>query len=741
MHTVAQTGSAQEANEYPMAIPKSLISVVDQWRENTLSVIDQRFAAALEQAIPALIERAEKAQSDKLQQAYFEAQLAIGKDRLRLRQRYQTELRARLETTPGNLENRRPSPSGEMKLIKPDIFERLVVLQNLGDRADQQYYSVLHELSHRLSVLHRGAVVRPSHIPASPSQLLSSFDEATKPLAMDHLAWQTLAAVFDISVLRTLQAEYEALNGRLREAGVLPNLKLEAVTSSAAHPYGSASSSQSDTTTSGPSVDNPHGSDLSYIRDLMLTAKPSSNVRGSNTCKPSEIVELIEQQDDFFVQLLPEHEIFSPGVDGINIGEPQLNASRTAIRHQRDMIKTTVGYDKLSRYDETTIDIIGALFEAMLDEAELAAPIKALLCHLHTPYLKLAMQDAELLTNAGHPGRQLLDELVRAGELWGDEIGLGKGIFPTLREIVESLRDGSPPDRNTLERLRTRLLRQTGELRRRYDLRSQRATEAEVGRAKLEQCKAIAETQIHRLLVAESPCQSCQIFLTGPWHGYLTLLLLRNGGKTGSQEWLDSQVLGEDFARLSREVIQSSPPPTQAIDQLGERLTKSLGELAPHYQVQIDAVIKNLHRMRNQKPSDISREQTVTKLSPREHMPKIEKMQTPLTESEQTILEELRNDACGTQYHLRTADGQRTRLLTVTWFNPNTDRILLVDQHGAKAELISVQRMARLIHQKKASPAALERREPFVARALRNLRNYLERNTFITLGGSHDRLE
>ena len=69
------------------------------------------------------------------------------------------------------------------------------------------------------------------------------------------------------------------------------------------------------------------------------------------------------------------------------------------------------------------------LFEYMLNDPVLPAVAKALISHLHTPYLKVAIIDRRLLTDSNHDARQLLDSLVEAGSHWIDERNLKRGIY------------------------------------------------------------------------------------------------------------------------------------------------------------------------------------------------------------------------------------------------------------------------------------------------------------------------
>jgi len=724
----------------PMAIPNSITQAVADWRSAVQRTLRTRFASTLEKAIDALMDQAEKARNNHVQATFFQGQQEIRRHCDTIQQRFADALTRQMNAAPSAADDPEQPPASELKLINPDAFERQVVLQAISDRAEQQYYEVLHELGHRLSVLHRGAAVQPADIPASPAQLLTSFDDATSRLNIEHIAWQALAIVFDHGVVRHLQQDLEALNDALRQAGVLPNMKFQVATQpAAAEPKQqdkpatpAATKAATKEPATGQDSANP---DLSRIRSL-LPGSQASRADGGARLDAAQITELFQQSHHKLVELLPDHGLFTTGTSSLRISTEQLSDSQQAMRRQRQAIKREIGQERLSRYDESTIDIIGALFDAMLDDADLPAAMKALFSHLHTPYLKLAMREPELLSNTDHPARQLLDEMVNAGENWGNVADLGKSIFPTLKDILETLRDSDTPDRNQLEQQRALLASKVGELSKHREVRSNRTTEAEVGKAKLDQAKEVADDLIHQLLDAQQPCKPCQDFLTGPWHDYLTLLLLRNNGRPGGDGWQTSQALGEELASMSRAVTGPQPPSRESLAEMRRHLTDALGELTPHYLPQIDSLMQAMRALSEQDRSQIPKQDSAPKPTPRPHTAKPDSLDPPLNAAEQALLGELRDVAPGTAFRLPAAGDQPPRLLTVTWFNPKTDRLLFVDQNGAKADLISVSKLARMIHQKQAQRVKPKDKPSFVSRALQALRQYLEKNSMLKQGAS-----
>ena len=69
----------------------------------------------------------------------------------------------------------------------------------------------------------------------------------------------------------------------------------------------------------------------------------------------------------------------------------------------------------LSPRQEDLINLVGLLFEYIIDDHELPDIIKKIIGLLQIPVLKLALIDQDFLSNREHPGRQLLNDMTSAG--------------------------------------------------------------------------------------------------------------------------------------------------------------------------------------------------------------------------------------------------------------------------------------------------------------------------------------
>src|SRR5262249_30203161 len=72
----------------------------------------------------------------------------------------------------------------------------------------------------------------------------------------------------------------------------------------------------------------------------------------------------------------------------------------------------------IGQVDDDAINLVSMLFQFILEDRNLAAPIKGLIARLQIPILKVAMQDKTFFGKGGHPARKLLNEFANASLGW-----------------------------------------------------------------------------------------------------------------------------------------------------------------------------------------------------------------------------------------------------------------------------------------------------------------------------------
>ncbi|MET4695754.1 DUF1631 family protein [Endozoicomonas lisbonensis] len=99
--------------------------------------------------------------------------------------------------------------------------------------------------------------------------------------------------------------------------------------------------------------------------------------------------------------------------------QDELSGQHSAISNLSESIKNALTdrgiTQSLSPRQEDLINMVGLLFEYIIDDHELPDIIKKIIGLLQIPVLKLALIDHDFLCNREHPGRQLLNDMTSAG--------------------------------------------------------------------------------------------------------------------------------------------------------------------------------------------------------------------------------------------------------------------------------------------------------------------------------------
>jgi hypothetical protein len=197
---------------------------------------------------------------------------------------------------------------------------------------------------------------------------------------------------------------------------------------------------------------------------------------------------------------------------------------------------------EFSQAHADVIDVVGMMFDFILDDPELPEAIKGQIARLQIPMLKVALLDRDFFGKKSHPARQLLNELAHAG------IGLDE-----ITEVTAT------PIYGKIEHLVGRILHEFeddlalfGELLQElYAFQAQERELLESIQACLEQSRLSAGEAIEPLLQAPVMPVAVSVLLNGAWKEHLAELYLSADGKT--EEW-------ERLAALAATLVASIQP-------------------------------------------------------------------------------------------------------------------------------------------------------------------------------------
>lgn len=693
---------------------QAAIEILADWRVHTRQQLYDGFRLLLDNVGETLVDFASKTESMELQTSFFDAQHILARQRERLLTDFQRELE-RLEVTS---EGSNPGVGSEtLSLLERDAYEGSVALETIANNCIQRNQQNFHALCQRVSAVYGGRRCEVNDLPLNPRDITTAFDKATCDLEIASKVRLILFTLFDRYVMRQMDGTLSAINQQLAEAGVLPTIKYEIKKPAASSdPLRVSKDKASASTPAGMSAantpDRPPGPEadtvanrsayagldetaptaeqtMDAITELISTRRRRQQHSTSADEAPPSIPISPQESRKRALQALnspqvsqqaaanPAMDVLTDPRNKIVIDKELLLRVRNTLKKQRALINSLMGGSgKIAEKEQNAIEIVGMLFEAMLDDRTLPDQLKALLSHLHTPYIKIAIKDPGSLSNTQHPARRLLGNMLQLGLRWVDPERLRSGLYPTLQHIVHAIIES--PDSVNFEELEDELERKAMQLEKAKKTSEKRALDTEKGKTMLSRAREMAESATQALLQSHALPAPARIFFLTVFTDFLSLLLLRNELNPSDPQ--------------CREALQAAVNLIENIDhrqvtaaqQAGAELKRLIETLLPHYQNKIDLFLGNL-------------EHTITSAE-REQSGSAGASGEPSTQAAPAVDEataaRILEIAPGSWFILQENPEEQGMMVKLLWSNPHTHHLLFVDQHGLKRAHLHMDQVA-----------------------------------------------
>ena len=770
-------------------------SLLNDCRAIAVKHLNMLYSGIFESADSALLEFAAKAENNAMQAHFFEAVQEINRGRQNIQRAFDGEIKigfaqfakGRPLAVAGGPERtsetlRQPSTTGfdtsDLQLLDKLAHAESAVIQTLAAKTTHRYRGQLYALSQRLAIVNSGRKVDEIAVPAGPSHILYAFGASIRALRIEPNVKLILFALFDRVVMSQLEPLYEDLNRSLMKAGVLPNLRVsvrkradsgaDAAGRSGAEGAVSAGR-KSSRQTNAPVTSHParagddSGAEPSMgdqlfvtIRDLLAKHRRveqlSTSVLSTNAKQAEMEAKSVEPYPDSTVlvsainQLQVEHMEAAPVSDsalisGEKVDKGTLETIRLNLQAERKRIYDGTDRRRIPQVDIDVIDVVGMLFDCILNDETLPSVVKALLSRLHTPYLKIAVLDKNIFTSEQHPARRLLNTMVDAGGKWVSQDKLRAGIFPQMQYAVNRVLREFQEGLQLFDELVEEFTDAVEALKQKAALIELRAGEAAEGQEKLQ----IARARAHQELVARTAGQQMPMiakkFLAEIWADHLMLILLRSRDGEHSQHWVEALRIADEIVwsvtpkhtMEEREQLAAQLPELQHTieDELG-----SLGGYGKNEQEDLFGLLKGLQQQALQ-ATDGDADDAVAATELRAYssdaalaMESVFASGSAAVEpevisaDEQSIIDELRAVKLGALFDFRYSEAGNTRRLKLSWHSQDKSSYMFVDQAGVKAAMCSIRELASAVKTGNAHRVE-ERRKPFFEGALDAIRRIL----------------
>lgn len=424
----------------------------------------------------------------------------------------------------------------DLSLVKNDDLEEMVAIDGMINKANEQFAEPIQHLTLRIDHLVPIKVYQKNN-PLGVDVICNAFNQAAKSLHIDVKAKLVLFKLFDNMVMTKLGGLFQALNQLLIEANIMPSLKPGVVRAkrpapSAADQYGAGLSAsvsapeyqdakpEGDASIASAAYDDQTNQVLHTLRGLLASRGGVPVIRHpGEELATSDLVRILSlaQQQNTYNQL------------PLAAGAAQLNVRELL----QELLRTQDSKaQSINQVDDDVINLVSMMFDFILDDRNLAAPMKALIGRLQIPMVKVAIADKSFFSKGGHPARRLLNEMAMAALGWqesSEENQRKDNLFAKMETVVQTILSDFETDMAIFQNLLTDFRSFLDKDKRRAQILEQRTIDAEDGKAKSERARAQVDAVLNRLTFGHDLPSPAQKLLREAWGNVLFITALKQG--------------------------------------------------------------------------------------------------------------------------------------------------------------------------------------------------------------------
>jgi hypothetical protein len=664
----------------------------------------------------ALFDLAEKAENNAAQTQFFDGMREVRKKRAIVERTFLGQVARDLADfsagrmrAPETETHTRPLANIELSLVGENELEESLAVTSMVGKNEQRLARALFAVNQRLSVICGGNKMDDATNPVGPASLANAFRQGLRELLVEVRVKLIIYKLFDRYVLAGIDELYDDINNELAAAGVLPQLRHEIASrrSDAPAPTGPDSTATPVAHPAAAPVTDAAAAEFMQSLHALFSARRGLAGQAGGATVATGGVPLPTGPMPSPAEMLGALTLLQSQISVLPASATQLTSQAEIARDVgllKEQLLTQIGQLRgqqtahVSGIDEDTIDLVGMLFEFILEDRNLPVEMQVLLARLQIPYLKVALLDRRLFAHKSHPARQLLDALADAAKGWSAEGDRDGRLFDKVKSIVERLLHDFDDDTAIFDRLAAELQEFLDVARKRAELAEQRVAESTRGREKLEQARRRAAKEIVGRIDGASLPPLIYGVLTRAWANYVVLTLLRQGEE--SAEFHDSLRFIDHFIASARPVhdVNGRRDLRALLPGIERSLRRGLASVA-FQESDTEQLLGQLHAFYRQQLGEVAPDaESGTLVASAVPLPDaIQAIEEPMVEPERDEeVDALSDDAFDERYlslarDLKvgqwlefTAEDGTTDRAKLSWVSPISGRYLFVNRRGLK---------------------------------------------------------
>lgn len=529
-------------------------------RDTVVAGLGDLLQGAFDAVDDSLFELANNARSNNEQNRYFEAMREIRIKRKGVERHFQNAV-AQLFADPPQSGGVAADESlasqtnpDSLSLVGDDDLEEQVALNAMISKSKVHFQGPLLQLQTRFSEVYPGASDDAPMNPMAPEHLCSAFVEAIQALEIQIRERLILLKQFDRYVVSNLGMLLDEANRILIQAGVIPNFryhgkagKQHSKTASDA-PAGAAGEEGGANTEPAATEDQQghhEGAMFDQIQQMLALQRANAGMPPRASDPNIHVVGGAELAT--LLSSLPQHPPGEQISGNLSAGEPVMVDLHQVVQQLLAQAETTSDGKKpaLAEMDEDLINLVSMLFEFILDDYNLSAPVQVLISRLQIPILKVVIKDKSFFSKATHPARRLLNSLARAGIGWSesDEKTRDK-LYEQIHAIVVRILNEFDGDVTLFETLGEEFEQFLARENRKSSLVEQRTRESERGRIKSQKAQETVDQLLQKKLARYKLQEPVRNILINGWSRVMFLAYLRDDVE---HRWLQTVRVVDDL--------------------------------------------------------------------------------------------------------------------------------------------------------------------------------------------------
>ena len=401
-----------------------------------------------------LFSLSDKAENSSVQAVYFEAMRFIRRERERIENNL-SEILAK-EFNDFWLVREDETTSNEaveyhedaFSLVENEVLEEGLAISTMVDKMNQILHTELYALDRRFAALLGRVEIDSEANPVGPFRICYAFEGVIKPLLLDLKIKLLIYKLYEKFVSSRLDGVYKEINALLIDEKILPKLSRYVQQSGAKPTVAHNAESVSDRCVASPDPIGLHSpaeaaeqvdplTEFRVFQELQSlldgwrsrNASVSAN-RGGDNAPPigsvHQTVDVMNVLSQLQVDQLARH--IQPGL-GLKL----------ALTDQLRSFAPDGAARPLAAPEEDIIDMVGMIFDFILDDGHLPEPVRAVIGRLQIPVIKVAILEKGFFARKSHPVRQLLNKMAKAASVLDRQSVTQSPLYAEIESIVESV--------------------------------------------------------------------------------------------------------------------------------------------------------------------------------------------------------------------------------------------------------------------------------------------------------------